>query len=94
MPQLSPSFVESFNAAKRFSFLAVYHEGERAQTFSRTRLIFYVLHNCNVKGVVSPVTSDKVLKGFSFESCVVEAARCYDVPFSRTQKIQTHRQTD
>ena len=46
-------------------------EGEKAERFSGRRQIFKVLHHCNVKGVLSHLTWDKVLKVFPFEPCVV-----------------------
>ena len=65
-----------------------------------------------MKGVVSRVTCEKVLKAFSLEPRVVstqkpvvatrqeklftlvKAAWRYDVPLPRSQKLQTHGQTD
>ena len=44
-------------------------EGKKAERFSGRLQISYGLHCCNMKGVVSCLTREKVLKAFSLEPC-------------------------
>ena len=62
-------------------------EGEKVKPFSERRLMFKVLHQCNVMGVVWRVASKKVLKAFSLEPCVVSTQEA--VVVTRQVKLST-----
>ena len=69
---LPPGISKVSHTAKTFFFLAAsYLKAEKLNLSQEDGQISYVLHHCNMKGVVLRRTCEKVLKAFSPEPCVV-----------------------
>ena len=87
-PQLPPSSSKAFHAVKTFFFLAASQlKAKKIETFSGRRPVSSVLHRCNVKGVVSHITSEKVLKAFFLEGRVLSTRNAVDA--TRQTKLST-----
>ena len=72
MPLLPPGISKVSHTAKMFFFLAVTQlKAEKLNLSQEDGQSSYVLHRCNVKGGISSITCEKVLKAFCLEPCIV-----------------------
>ena len=84
MPLLPPSISKVSHTTKTFFFFAVFQlKAEKLNLSQEDGQISSVLHRCNMKGVVSCATCEKVLKAFPLEPHIVSTQEAVVVHVTR-----------